>query len=90
MTTAIQNFIIEASLINPVNDIIFKLEAKDFRDCDIKWLNDRLYKFTAFAAETLGVKFPQQEIVNEGVMNEYVTERFLNAFRTLLNYFKSF
>lgn len=90
MTTAIQNFIIEASLINPVNDIISKLEAKDFRDCDIKWLNDRLYKFTAFAAETLSVKFPQQEIVNEGVMNEYVTERFLNAFRTLLNYFKSF
>jgi len=88
---AIQQFIIETALINPVKDIVFKLEKKEFRDCDVKWLNDKLYNFTNFAAETLGKKFYRIDLVsNDGLLNEYKTNEFLKAFRTLLNYFKSF
>jgi len=91
MTQVINTFIIETTLIDPINDIITKLENKEFRDCDIKWLNDRLYKFTAFAAETLGKKFGEVDLVgNDGNLNEYKIERFLKSFRTILNYFKSF
>lgn len=83
-------FIIENVLINPISDIITKLENNNFRDCDIKWLNDKLYKFTEFAAETLGKKFGKIDLVNnDGVLNEYKTNEFLIAFKTLLNYFKS-
>ena len=88
---AIQQFIIETVLINPVKDIVSKLENKEFRDCDVKWLNDKLYNFTNFAAETLGKKFGRIDLVsNDGLLNEYKTNEFLKAFRTLLNYFKSF
>ena len=88
---AIDIFIIEVTLIDPINDIVTKLENKEFRDCDIKWLNDRLSKFTSFAAETLGKKFGKINLVNnDGIMNEYKTNAFLVAFKTILNYFKSF
>jgi hypothetical protein len=87
----LDQFIIETVLINPVKDIVSKLEKKEFRDCDIKWLNDRLYKFTNFAAETLGKKFGRIDLVsNDGLLNEYKTNEFIKAFTTLLNYFKSF
>ena len=88
---AINTFIIETVLIEPISDIIFKLENKEFRDCDIRWLNDKLYKFTTVAAETLGIKFPEIELIShDGVLNDYTTIRFIEAFTTLLNYFKSF
>ena len=88
---AINRFIIEAVLIDPINDIIFKLENKEFRDCDIRWLNDKLYKFTAVAAETMGIKFPEIELIShDSILNDYTTARFIKAFTTLLNYFKSF
>ena len=88
---AINRFIIEAVLIDPINDIIFKLENKEFRDGDIRWLNNKLYKYTAVAAETMGIKFPEIELIsNDGVLNDYTTARFIKAFTTLLNYFKSF
>lgn len=87
---AINTFIIEAVLIEPINDIIFKLNNKEFRDCNIRWLNDKLGKFTAFAAETLGIKYPEIELIsNDGVLNDCTTARFVEAFTTLLNYFKS-
>jgi len=88
--SAMQQFIIETVLINPVKNIVSKLENKEFRDCDIKWLNDRLYKFTSFASETIGIKFPEIELVsNDGIMNDYKLTRFKESFTTLLNYFKS-
>jgi hypothetical protein len=90
-TTAIQNFIIETTLVDPITDIVTKLENKEFRDCDIKWLNNRLHNFTTIAMETLGKSFGKIDLVdNDGVMNEYKTNRFLEAFNTILNYFKTF
>ncbi len=62
-----------------------------FRDGDIRWLNNKLYKYTAVAAETMGIKFPEIELIsNDGVLNDYTTAKFIEAFTTLLNYFKSF
>ncbi len=87
---AINTFIIETALIDPIDDIIFKLENKEFRDCDIRWLIDKLYKYTAFAAETRGIEFPFKSISHDGVkLNDYTIARFIEAFTTLLNYFKS-
>jgi len=88
---ALNRFIIEAVLIDPIDDIIFKLENKEFRDRDIKWLNGKLRKYTAVASETMGIKFPEIKLIsNDGVLNDYKTARFIEAFTTLLNYFKSF
>ncbi len=88
---AINTFIIEAVLIDPINDIILKLENKEFRDRDIRWLIDKLYKYAAFAAETMGIEFPFKSINHDGVkLNDYTTARFIEAITTLLNYFKSF
>ena len=88
---AINTFIIDTVLIDPINDIIFKLKNKEFRDGDIKWLIDKLHKYTAFAAETLGIKLSFVSISYDGVeLNDYTTERFIEAFATLLNYFRSF
>ena len=89
---AINTFIIETVLIDPISDIIFKLKNKEFRDCDIRWLIDELRKYTAFAAKTLSIKFPEIKLIsNDGVkLNDYTTARFIEAFTTLLNYFKSF
>ena len=88
---AISRFIIEAVLIDPISDIIFKLKNKEFRDCDIRWLIDELRKYTAFAAKTMGIEFPFKSISHDGVkLNDYTTARFIEAFTSLLNYFKSF
>ncbi len=88
---AINTFIIEALLIDPIDDIIFKLENKEFRDRDIRWLIDKLYKYAAVAAETKGIEFPFKSINHDGVkLNDYTTAKFIEAFTTLLNYFKSF
>lgn len=88
----LDQFTIDTILIDPMQDIITKLENKEFRDCDISWLNNKLYKFTKFAAETLEKEIGLQgELVNNnGVLNDQNIKRFIEAFKTLLNYFKSF
>lgn len=45
----IDQFIIEASLIDPISKIVNQLNNGEFRDCDIKWLDAKLEKFTKFA-----------------------------------------
>lgn len=91
LNPAIDNFIIEVTLIDPIQDIINKLNSGSFRDCDIKWLNGKLEKFTEIACETLGLKIDKQpDTVNLPHFNDYVKQRFLYYFNTLLNYFKAF
>lgn len=84
----IESFIYEVVLIDPIKDIVNKLENNEFRDCDIKWLNDKLNKFTSFALETLDKTFELGEI-GSTVMNDTIKSRFLNCFNTLLKYYKS-
>lgn len=88
---AVDTFIIEVTLIDPIQDIVTKLENNEFRDCDIKWLETKMVKFLDFAAQTLKLKAPVVALSEDfGTMNEYTKTRFLEGFKTLLNYFKSF
>jgi hypothetical protein len=85
----IDNFIFEMTIITPLNDIITKLENREFRDCDINWLNDKLNKYTELALEVLGRKINLGKVV-DGIMNDNNRERFLSYFNTLLKFFKSY
>lgn len=95
MNTEIKNdvidqLIIQVTLIDPITDILNKLKATEFRDCDIKWLNEKLNKFTTFAAETLGYNnhlFPE---LDYPYLNDLVKDKFTEYFTTLLSYFKSY
>lgn len=87
----IQEFMIFELLINPIEKILKQLENKEFRDCDIKWLNGRIHTFITIAAETIGVNPPNGlELENDHrVMNDYMIDWYHERFTKLLNYFKS-
>lgn len=87
----INDFIINTSVIEPIEKIISDLENGNFRDCDIDYLNKKLHTFTQIAAKTLGINFEYQEIVNnDNNLNPYKKDRFLTNFKKLLDYFKTF
>lgn len=85
-------FTIEVVLVNPIEKIISKLENKEFRDCDIKWIENKLSSLIQFAAKTLHL----EEIIYEDAkykpefFNETTYNHYLKYFNTLLKYFKSF
>ncbi len=89
---AVEQFIIETTLINPVSKIIQQLKTGQFRDCDIKWLDKKLEAFVEFAAKTLHVNgvMPQRESIKPAHMNDYAVQYYLKYFNQLLEYFKSF
>ena len=90
--STIDNFMIDTLLIEPIEKIINQLNNREFRDCDCKWLDEKLGKFTKFAGETLGMKanVPSEVGQKFTVINEYTTKKYLESFTTLLEYFKSF
>ena len=90
--TAIDQFIIEVSLIDPVNKILDQLKNGEFRDCDIKWLDKILEGFVEFSAKTLNINggMPQRESIKPAYMNSYAIEYYSKYFNHLLNYFKTF
>ena len=91
--SVIDQFIIETSLINPIEKIISQLKNKEFRDCDIKWLDSKLENFISFAAKTLGINgILPSELHSEKfvILNNYALVYYKDKFNTLLNYFKSF
>ena len=89
-TKPLDQFVINAIIIEPISKIIKSLENKEYRDCDVKWLNKKLFNYTEFAAETLGSKFNNEQLVaDDSLMNNYCYNKFLQAFKTLLEYFKS-
>ena len=89
-TKPLDQFVINAIIIEPISKIIKSLENKEYRDCDVKWLNKKLFNYTEFAAKTLGINFNNEQILNDdNPMNEYCYDIFLQAFKTLLGYFKS-
>lgn len=87
----INSFVIQVTLIEPVQDIVSKLENGNFRDCDIKWLDEKLYSFVSFSAQTLGLKIgssiPES---NFTFLNEYAKQYYLKYFNQILAYFKTF
>ena len=90
---AIDQFIIEMSLITPIEKILLQLKNGDFRDCDIKWLDSKLENFIEFAAKTLGINaiMPNKlESETFTILNNYALRYYKDKFSTLLNYFKTF
>lgn len=87
----VDQFILEMTLIDPIEKIISKLHNHEFRDCDIKWLDNKLECFIEFAAETLNLKI-SAHVKSEStghIMNDYVRKSFIDKFTNLLNYFKN-
>jgi len=90
----INQFIINTVLINPIEDIILKLNNNEFRDCDIKWLDLKFEKFIKFAGETLGVTgFVNSDCFGANsfkYLTDYSKAIYIKRFQTLLDYFKTF
>lgn len=87
----IQNFILEVTVIEPISDIVEKLSNNLFRDIDIQFLNKNLQKFSELAMKNFGMNdtiLDRPE--NEEYLNDFVIQRFLERFKILLNFFKSF
>lgn len=88
----INQFIIEMTLISPIEKIIDKLNNGEFRDCDIKWLDSKLESFVEFAGKTLGVNcvMPQSENIKPAYANNsYGFNYYKKYFNQLLDYFKT-
>lgn len=86
----INDFIIDTTLIQPVNNIVKGLNDGIYRDCDIKWLDGKLEAFTRLACQTLGIALPAPPPTEHfTLLNEYVKMQYINRFTTLLNYFKT-
>jgi hypothetical protein len=87
----IDQFIIETALVAPVSKIINQLKNGEFRDCDLKWLNNKLDNFVEFTAKTLGITgvMPQSENSKPKFMNDYAVSYYLKYFSQLLDYFKT-
>jgi hypothetical protein len=84
------NFIISMSLIFPIEDIINKLNNSEFRDCDIKWLDNKLFSFTDLACKTLGMDITTPINEQYTVFNDFVKNKYIGYFKTLLQYFKQY
>lgn len=91
MTTVSKaEFFIEMMTVYPIEKIITQLENREFRDCDIKWLNKKLNTYTGVALEIMGKEIKLGEAVSEnGIMNDNVYGTFLKYFKTLHKFFKS-
>lgn len=90
---AIDQFIIDVTLIEPVTKIICQLENRKFRDCDIKWLDSKLENFTKLACQTLDLNILVPSQIGAQpypTLNDYNRDKYLRHFNTLLNYFKGF
>lgn len=84
----VDQFILEVSLVRPIEKIIGKLMSGDFRDCDIAWLDKKLEDFTVFACKTLGFEAHIPAPEKGRILNDYTKKQYVDRFSTLLNYFK--
>lgn len=89
----VNQFIINVQLIEPVQKIVDNLKEKNYRESDIKWLNEKLKNYTELALKILGIKvafYAEPPTSEKGVkLNDFTYGRFLHYFTTLLNCFKS-
>lgn len=86
----LNQFIINVTLIDPIKKIITNLENKNYRDCDVKWLDSKLEAYVKLTCETLGVKGLTIPSSHYTILNEYVYTKYLGYFNNLLSYFKDF
>jgi len=87
----IDKFIIEETLISPIQKLVDELLTKPNNDKRIKVYHEKLNLFCGIAAKTFGVKLM---VINTEpsfeIMNPVVCEYYLTRFQKLLNYFKTF
>lgn len=85
--------LIEISLIDPVKKILDELKAGGFRDCDVKWLDEKLKHYMELSMKTLNISeslLMMNEDKKPALMNTYAVEYYTKYFTGLLTYFKTF
>jgi len=85
----IQKFIIETTLINPIEKIIADLKSGKMRDCDIKFMDAKLEDLTRVAIKIIGYGSFVDKNQSPEILNEYNTNQYILYFDTLLKLFKS-
>lgn len=95
---AINNFIIDTMLIDPITKIIEKLKRNEFRGydkSDIDYLDKKLEYFASIACELLNIEFSHiiAELRRKDssllFINASIKERYIGNFTVLLEFFKS-
>lgn len=89
----IDQFIIDTLLIDPITTIIDKLNKSEYRDCDIKWLDEKLYEYMVLSAKLAGLNVSVSRPLDDKkptIMNQYAVDYYLRYFSKLLEFFKSF
>lgn len=87
----INKFIIQVTLLDPIQKIIDGLKLRTFRDCDIGWLDNKLHTFIDLAVKTLDINLPPMiDTRQDRIMNDYtIHEHYLTRFIKLHDYFTS-
>jgi hypothetical protein len=82
-----QRVMIELLLIQPIEKIIAGLEAKEYGNSDIDYIEKKLGDFMDIAAKALNVT---GRVSHESftVMNEYACARYIEYFSKLLIFFR--
>lgn len=84
----IDNFIIDTLVISPIEKIINGLKAHEYGERDIPYLNEKLRLYTEMVCNLLDIH--NADLRDEDcVMNDYVRNRYIERFTTLLLFFKN-
>ena len=87
----VNKFIIDVTLIDPINKIIDGLKNGKYRNIDINYLDKKLEHFTAVACKMLNIDFSGTVIENDRsgvILNDYTKNIYIERFTTLLRYFE--
>ncbi|HPC13778.1 MAG TPA: hypothetical protein PLN36_05365 [Bacteroidales bacterium] len=87
----VNKFIIDVTLIDPINKIIDGLKNGKYRNIDINYLDKKLEHFTEVACKMLNIDFSGTVIENDRsgvILNDYTKNIYIERFTTLLRYFE--
>ena len=87
-TEEAQKALMLLAFVQPIEDIINKLEAGEYGDKDLPWLEKRLDFFMATAC--LVLELPYAEKKPYTVYNSFSREQYIKYFGTFLKVFKSY
>lgn len=88
MNAVQQKAFVQLTLIDPIGEIVSKLENNEFRDKDVCYLEEKLSKYMGLAAKTFDLNFILEVSKSEGeTLNDFLREKFLNYFKSLYEYF---
>lgn len=90
MSSQIENFFIAQLTVDPIASIMDGLKSGKYRDCDIQWLNGKLFTYTDIAAKTFGLKINAPVDQQFKILNDYTKNYYTQKFSTLHDFFKTF